>query len=111
MLNQNQVKERGNLDLLMLVCELPSSCFNVSFRRDARCFIEARKEMELRLASQSNVKQSDEFPNIDFMKDIAMELSRNELIKRLCEMNESYQLMRKEWFEKTHLGKVMNYYI
>jgi len=43
------------------------------------------------------------------MKDIAMELSRNELIKRLCEMNESYQLMRKEWFEKTQLGESDDY--
>ena len=49
---------------------------------------------------------TDKFPEIDFRTDIANELSRDELIERLCEMNEKYQTMRKEWFEAVHLNKV-----
>ncbi len=45
-----------------------------------------------------------DFPDIDFRRDIAHELSRDELIDRLCEMNESYRAMRKEWFEKTQMN-------
>jgi hypothetical protein len=57
------------------------------------------------LASELESLQEDktDFPDIDFRKDIAGELSRDELINRLCEMHENYQKMRKEWFEKCQL--------
>jgi hypothetical protein len=57
------------------------------------------------IASELESLQEDkqDFPDIDFRKDIAGELSRDELIERLCEMHENYQKMRKEWFEKCQL--------
>ena len=43
-------------------------------------------------------KKFEDFPDIDFRKDIAEELSRGELIERLCEMNTQYRLIRQELF-------------
>jgi len=40
-----------------------------------------------------------ELPEISFRRDIAMELTREELIDRLCEMNEIYTRMREEWLK------------
>ena len=42
---------------------------------------------------------------IDFRKDIANELSRDELIERLCDMHKHYVEMRKEWFAVCQLGE------
>ena len=49
-------------------------------------------------------ESKDDFPDIDFRRDIAEELSRDDLIDRLCEMNKSYGEMREEWFNVTQLG-------
>ena len=46
-------------------------------------------------------KRDEYLPDVNFREDIANELSRDELINRLCEMNKLYQQMRKEWFEMT----------
>ena len=43
--------------------------------------------------------EEETFPDIDFRKDIAMELSREELIDRLCEMHETYKQMRDAWLK------------
>jgi hypothetical protein len=53
------------------------------------------------VAPQENIR---ELPDIDFRKDIAEELSRDELINRLCEMHKSYTEMREEWFNVVHLA-------
>lgn len=55
--------------------------------------------------SQDKHEMAEDFPDIDFRIDIANELSRDELIERLCEMNKTYREMRKEWFEKTQLNQ------
>lgn len=44
-------------------------------------------------------EQPEDFPDIDFRNDIANELSREDLIERICEMNKSYREMREEWFK------------
>ena len=49
--------------------------------------------------AESTHQEVSDFPDIDFRRDIAEELSRNELIDRLCEMNKSYREMREEWFK------------
>jgi len=51
------------------------------------------------------VEQEEEFPEINFRRDIAEELSRDELIERLCDMHKSYSEMRKEWFDKVHMSE------
>lgn len=62
------------------------------------------EQIESELSSLKSMRdEKEDFPDIDFRRDIANELSRDELIERLCEMNESYQRMRKEWFDKVHL--------
>jgi hypothetical protein len=48
-------------------------------------------------------EEEKDFPEIDFRRDIAEELSRDELINRLCEMHKNYVIMRKEWFDKISL--------
>lgn len=50
--------------------------------------------------------EDNDFPEIDFREQIANELTRDELIERLCEMHKSYTVMREEWFNKVHLGGV-----
>ena len=55
--------------------------------------------LERKVLNDSQFTQLD-FPEINFRKDIAEELSRDELINRICEMNENYQKMREEYFEK-----------
>jgi hypothetical protein len=57
------------------------------------------------LKQQYANQPTEDFPDIDFRRDIANELSRDELIERLCEMNKTYTEMRKEWFEKTQLSQ------
>lgn len=47
----------------------------------------------------NHLPDESEFPEIDFRRDIANELSRDELINRLCEMNEVYTRMREEWLK------------
>ena len=49
--------------------------------------------------------QREEEPNLDFRRDIANELTRDELIDRLCEMQKEYVKMRQEWFNVVHLGE------
>jgi hypothetical protein len=67
-------------------------------------FITIRKLSHAEISS-SRHQENDE-PNVDlsemsynnhFREQIAMELSRDELIDRLCEMNDRYQEMRKDW--------------
>lgn len=59
----------------------------------------------LESSSSSRHQENDQsdFPEIDFKEQIANELTRDELIERLCEMHKSYTEMRKEWFEKVHM--------
>lgn len=53
------------------------------------------------------LKPTDEdFPEIDFREQMANEMTRDELIDRLCEFHKSYTEMRKEWFEVVQLGKI-----
>lgn len=56
-------------------------------------------------ALKSESKKQSDIPDIDFRRDIAEELSRDELIERLCDMHKHYVEMRKEWFVVCQLGE------
>jgi len=89
--------------------QMPEEIFE-SVRNDKDAFIEllritvreTKKGIKERILSRLK-DEGEDFPDIDFRRDIANELSRDELIDRLCEMNESYRKMREEWFNVIHL--------
>jgi len=60
-------------------------------------------KLESELSALQQESESEKFPDIDFREQIANELSRDELIERLCEMNKVYREMREEWFNVTQL--------
>jgi hypothetical protein len=55
------------------------------------------------IASELAGQESEDFPEIDFREQIANELTRDELIERLCEMHKHYTEMREEWFNVVQL--------
>jgi hypothetical protein len=65
--------------------------FDVIDRHNKKCFNDTLENIK------KSMKDKD-FPDIDFRKDIAEELSKDELIDRLCEMHKEYTKMREEWF-------------
>ena len=65
--------------------------FDVIERHNKKCFDDTLENIK------KSMKDKD-FPDIDFRKDIAEELSKDELIDRLCEMHKEYTKMREEWF-------------
>jgi hypothetical protein len=62
----------------------------------------ALKESENKLSELAG-QESEDFPEIDFREQIANELTRDELIERLCEMHKHYTEMREEWFNVVQL--------
>ena len=45
------------------------------------------------------METKDKYPEVHFRKQIAEEMSREELIDRCCELNELYNNIRAEWIE------------
>lgn len=61
--------------------------------------------MKKKTKKSSLEAEPEKEPILDFRRDIAEELSRDELINRLCEMQKHYIEMRKEWFAVCQLGE------
>lgn len=49
--------------------------------------------------NQSPLPAHEKYPEVNFRKQIAEEMSRTELIERLCELNTQYRKLRDEYFE------------
>jgi hypothetical protein len=47
----------------------------------------------------------ENLPEIDFRKSMTEGLTREELVEKLCEINESHITMRKEWYNKVMMQK------
>lgn len=60
---------------------------------------------ENQISGSKQYDSADNLPDIDFRRDIANELTREELIDRLCDMQKEYVKMRQEWFNVVHLGE------